>query len=40
MAADKTIAGLDIGTSSTRVAVGSVSRDGQLVKKRVIEGVC
>ncbi|MCI7606226.1 MAG: cell division protein FtsA [Spirochaetales bacterium] len=37
MAADKTIVGLDIGTSSTRVAVGSVSRDGQLVIESVVE---
>ncbi len=37
MAADKTIVGLDIGTSSTRVAVGSVSRDGQLVIESVTE---
>ena len=37
MAADKTIVGLDIGTSSTRVAVGSVSRDGLLVIECVVE---
>lgn len=37
MAADKTIVGLDIGTSSTRVAVGSVGRDGQLVIECVTE---
>lgn len=37
MATDKTIVGLDIGTSSTRVAVGSVSRDGQLVIECVVE---
>ena len=37
MAADKTIVGLDIGTSSTRVAVGSVSRDGILVIECVVE---
>ena len=37
MAADKTIVGLDIGTSSTRVAVGSGSRDGLLVIECVVE---
>ena len=37
MAADKTIVGLDIGTSSTRVAVGSVSMDGLLVIECVVE---
>lgn len=37
MAADKTIVGLDIGTSSTRVAIGTVSRDGQLMIESVIE---
>lgn len=37
MAADKTIVGLDIGTSSTRVAVGSVGRDGQLVIECITE---
>lgn len=37
MAADKTIVGLDIGTSSTRVAVGSVCRDGQFVIECVSE---
>ncbi len=37
MGADKTIVGLDIGTSSTRVAVGSVGRDGQLVIECVTE---
>ncbi len=37
MAADKTIVGLDIGTSSTRVVVGSVMRDGQLVIESVTE---
>ena len=37
MAQDKTIVGLDIGTFSTRVAVGSVSRDGQLVIESVTE---
>ncbi len=37
MAADRTIVGLDIGTGSTRVAVGSVSRDSQLVIECVSE---
>ncbi|MBQ0072103.1 MAG: cell division protein FtsA [Spirochaetales bacterium] len=39
MAADKTIVGLDIGTSSTRVAIGTVSRDGQLMIESVTEHV-
>ncbi len=37
MGADKTIVSLDIGTSSTRVAVGSVSRDGQFVIESVTD---
>ncbi len=37
MAADKTIVGLDIGTSSTRVAVGTVQRDGHFVIESVTE---
>ena len=31
MASDKTLLGLDIGTSSIRAVIGSVSRDGQLM---------
>ncbi len=37
MGADKTIVSLDIGTSSTRVAVGTVSRDGQGVIESVTD---
>lgn len=37
MAADKSIVGLDIGTSWTRVVVGAVSRDGQVMVESIAE---
>lgn len=37
MAADKTLLGLDIGTSSIRAVIGSVSRDGQLMIEAISE---
>lgn len=37
MATDKTLLGLDIGTSSIRAVIGSVSRDGQLMIEAVAE---
>lgn len=37
MAADKAIVGLDIGTSWTRVVVGAVSRDGQVMVESIAE---
>ena len=43
MASDKTLVGLDIGTGWIRCAIGSVSRDGQLmiesISERPSEGV-
>ena len=37
MAADKTIVGLDIGTSWIRTVVGTLSRDGQLMVESIAE---
>ena len=37
MAADKTLVGLDIGTSWTRCVIGSASRDGQLMIESIAE---
>ena len=43
MAQDKTLVGLDIGTSWTRCVIGSATRDGQLmiesISERPSEGV-
>ena len=37
MAADKTLVGLDIGTSWIRSVIGSVSKDGQLMIEAIAE---
>ncbi len=37
MAADRTLVGLDIGTSWTRCVIGSVTRDGQLMVESISE---
>ena len=37
MATDKSIVGLDIGTSWTRVVIGAVSRDGQIMVESIAE---
>ena len=37
MATDKAIVGLDIGTSWTRVVIGAISRDGQIMVESIAE---
>ena len=37
MAQDKTLVGLDIGTSWTRCVIGSATRDGQLMIESIAE---
>ena len=37
MASDKTLLGLDIGTSWTRCVIGSISRDGELMVEAINE---